>query len=198
MTDKRDHPLPEWYLRFLALKPDLITWAFKYNAFRNSLQNNPKGTVEVELGMKLPPGLAIRVLEETPTRFYLVIPAYPDAGSSFALNTPFQDLYPRDLEKKLIARIREEPALLESLKRNPHHYLEEILEVPVGEEIAKKLEFVQETPQTLYLVIPDGLDDLQTSEAMDRELSELAVSMVGSFGADTTTDQFIHTGCCLC
>jgi hypothetical protein len=56
----------------------LIEKAWKDAAFRQALLTDPQGAVESELGAKLPAGLQVKVLAETPDTFYLVLPANPD------------------------------------------------------------------------------------------------------------------------
>jgi hypothetical protein len=58
----------------------LIEKAWKDDAFRQALVKDPRGAVERELGGKLPAGLQVKVLAETPDTFYLVLPANPDRG----------------------------------------------------------------------------------------------------------------------
>jgi hypothetical protein len=52
----------------------LFARAAKDAAFRWALVADPTGTLERELGMTVPAGVTISVLEETPTRRYLVLP----------------------------------------------------------------------------------------------------------------------------
>ncbi len=47
---------------------------------RQRLLSDPKGTVVQELGAKLPEGIEIRAVEETPETIYLVLP--PRASTS--------------------------------------------------------------------------------------------------------------------
>jgi hypothetical protein len=56
----------------------LIEKAWKDDVFRQALLTDPQGAVERELGGKLPAGLQVKVLAETPDTFYLVLPANPD------------------------------------------------------------------------------------------------------------------------
>lgn len=59
------------------LQAQLIERATGDPTFRRELMADPKGVLERELGLKLPPTLDIRVLEETPARNYLVLPPAP-------------------------------------------------------------------------------------------------------------------------
>jgi hypothetical protein len=56
----------------------LIEKAWKDAAFHQALLTDPQGAVERELEAKLPAGLQVKVLAETPDTFYLVLPAKPD------------------------------------------------------------------------------------------------------------------------
>ena len=52
----------------------LIERSMEDEDLRQRLLADPKGTVEQELGAKLPEGIEIRVVEETPETVYLVLP----------------------------------------------------------------------------------------------------------------------------
>ena len=56
---------------------DLISRAWKDEAFKQEIISNPKAVYAKELQQELPESLEIRVLEETPTTLYLVIPQNP-------------------------------------------------------------------------------------------------------------------------
>ena len=53
----------------------LIEKALKDPAFRARLVADPKAAVEKELGRKLPDGVSVRVLEDSPQTVHLVLPA---------------------------------------------------------------------------------------------------------------------------
>jgi hypothetical protein len=59
----------------------LIDRAAKDDAFRRALLDDPKGTLERELGVRLPAGVGLTVLEETATNRYLVLPTAPGRAS---------------------------------------------------------------------------------------------------------------------
>lgn len=62
---------------------DLIAeWARQDPAFRRDLLADPKAALNRAFGVELPPEIEIRVLEETPSRRYLVIPFNPDLPMS--------------------------------------------------------------------------------------------------------------------
>jgi hypothetical protein len=56
----------------------LIARAWKDEAFKKRLLENPKRVFEDELGVKLPDGLQIKILEETGGQLYLVLPPNPE------------------------------------------------------------------------------------------------------------------------
>jgi hypothetical protein len=56
------------------LEAELVRRSAKDKAFRRALVADPRGTLERELGVKVPEGLGLTVLEETPARRYLVLP----------------------------------------------------------------------------------------------------------------------------
>jgi hypothetical protein len=56
----------------------LISRAERDRAFRHKLVDDPRGAVEEELGVELPEGLRVKVLEEGPSEAILVLPRTPD------------------------------------------------------------------------------------------------------------------------
>jgi hypothetical protein len=52
----------------------LINRCLQDEDFRQRLLDDPKGTLEQELGRGLPEGVQVRVVEETPDTIYLVFP----------------------------------------------------------------------------------------------------------------------------
>ncbi len=63
------------------LERRLIQRTMEDEDFRRGLLDDPKGTVERELGGRLPEGVEVRAVEETPDTVYLVVPS---ASPSFA------------------------------------------------------------------------------------------------------------------
>ncbi len=71
------------------LEVKLIARAWKDPKFADDLRRTPKAVVERELaamrpGAKLPAGLDIRVVEETPNTIYLVVPRKPQAAAELS------------------------------------------------------------------------------------------------------------------
>jgi hypothetical protein len=68
------------------LEQALIEKAMNDGAFRKELIANPKEIIEKETGMKLPEAFNVKVLEENPQSFYLVLPAKVQPGSEDELS----------------------------------------------------------------------------------------------------------------
>lgn len=64
----------------------LIQKAWNDQAFHDALRANPRATIERELSIALPEGLEVEVVEETPTKVYLVLPARPPASAERELS----------------------------------------------------------------------------------------------------------------
>ena len=56
------------------LEEKLIAKAMKDESFRKNLLENPKAAIEEETGIKLPEALNLKVVEENPSTFYLILP----------------------------------------------------------------------------------------------------------------------------
>jgi hypothetical protein len=59
------------------LESSIVELAQRDPAFRRRLLDNPKAAVSAFLGMDLPPGMTITVMEEQPGHHILVLPAAP-------------------------------------------------------------------------------------------------------------------------
>ena len=64
----------------------LIEKAMNDEAFRKELIADPKGTIEKETSMKLPEAFNVKVLEENPQSFFLILPAMVQPGSEDELS----------------------------------------------------------------------------------------------------------------
>ncbi|MGL5942257.1 MAG: NHLP leader peptide family RiPP precursor, partial [Waterburya sp.] len=63
---------------------NLITKAWKDEAFKQKLMSNPIVVYEEELGRKAPNNIEIQVLEETANITYLVIPKKPEGSEELS------------------------------------------------------------------------------------------------------------------
>jgi len=64
-----------------TIAKQLIDRAMTDDAFRQELLGDPNGVVEREVGISLPPGLQLKVLEEQPDTTYLVLPPREQRGA---------------------------------------------------------------------------------------------------------------------
>jgi hypothetical protein len=66
---------------------DLLTKFSKSNpTYRQALVNNPKAVVEGQMGGKLPPGVNVKAVEETPNTIYVIVPHVAKAGDELSDN----------------------------------------------------------------------------------------------------------------
>jgi hypothetical protein len=63
-----------------ALVERVIERASDDAAFRSQLLSNPKAAVESELGISIPKDLNVKVVEEMPNEFYIVLPPKDQSG----------------------------------------------------------------------------------------------------------------------
>jgi hypothetical protein len=68
----------------------LMKRSLEDQAFRQRLLDDPKGTMEQELGSRLPESVEVRAVEETPEIIYLVLPSASPLGEGVELSD--QDL----------------------------------------------------------------------------------------------------------
>ena len=64
----------------------LINRSLEDEEFRQSLLADPKGTMEHELGSRLPESVEVRAVEETPEIIYLVLPSASRVGQGGELS----------------------------------------------------------------------------------------------------------------
>jgi hypothetical protein len=62
----------------------LIEKSLEDESFRQRLIEDPKGTVEEELGTRLPEEVRVVTVEETQDTIYLVLPSTPIAGTELS------------------------------------------------------------------------------------------------------------------
>lgn len=60
-----------------GIETQVLERAARDPRFREQLRQDPRGTVSREFGVQVPPDVAVEVLEETPQKVYLVLPAAP-------------------------------------------------------------------------------------------------------------------------
>jgi len=57
---------------------EIITKAWENDEFKKILLENPKKTIETELGIQLPEDIEIFIHEQTPTKLHLILPMKPE------------------------------------------------------------------------------------------------------------------------
>jgi hypothetical protein len=62
-----------------AIEEKIILKAQEDAGFKQQLMSNPKAAIQEVLGLEVPPTIDVQVLEESPTRLYLVLPVDPDS-----------------------------------------------------------------------------------------------------------------------
>jgi hypothetical protein len=70
----------------------LVQRSLEDEDFRQRLLDDPKGTIEQELGSRLPEGVEVRAVEETADTVYLVLPSAAAVGEG-------EELSDRELEQ---------------------------------------------------------------------------------------------------
>jgi hypothetical protein len=66
---------------------DLLTKFSKSNPkYREALMKNPKMVLEGQMGGKLPEGVSVKAVEESPSTIYVVVPYVPSAGAELSDN----------------------------------------------------------------------------------------------------------------
>lgn len=181
------------------LEAQLIARSFEDEAFKKELLANPKAVVEKELGTKLPEGIEIKVLEETETTLYMVLPSNTYEGLSepdlmASLGMTLEDVARWVLEQQrntlldetssvaMIARAWKDEAFKQELLRNPKAVIEKECgsKIPEGVEI----QVLAEKINLLYFVLPRLMDDLhflaqfQVPGADEQELVLIGASRV--------------------
>ncbi len=64
----------------------LINRSLEDESFRQRLLDDPRGTIEQELGTRLPEGMEVRVVEESAQTIYLVLPSASPTGQGGELS----------------------------------------------------------------------------------------------------------------
>jgi hypothetical protein len=152
---------------------EIIAKAWKDDAFKQALLDNPKAVVEQELSTTFPTDLKVSVVEAQPNHFYLRLPAKPEIADSLSLADLVQSLSETDGEAiaTLIAKSRKDVEFKRSLLSDP----KTALAAAVGTELptALEVEILEEDANTLVLLLPMK-PDTSDVELSDEELEGVA------------------------
>lgn len=157
------------------LEAHLITRSFEDERFKQELLANPKVVVEKELGTELPESLEIKVIEETETVLYIVIPKNPyeevaqselkaylgltlDEVARWVYEQQANVLLEETSSVAVITKSWTDQAFKQDLLANPKAVIEKEFakNIPEGLEI----QVLEETTNILYLILPRLVDDL--------------------------------------
>jgi hypothetical protein len=131
------------------IKVALLMQALEDPEYRQLALRDPQAALRrnrfIGAAQRVPPRLRFRVVEETPERLYLVIPARPDVSALAAKN-------PKDI---LLRKALSDPTYLDRLVADPRSVLgaEFLVEVPPGFEVT----VLRETAQERIAVLPADL-----------------------------------------
>jgi hypothetical protein len=153
----------------------LIARSFEDERFKQELLTNPKALIEKELGTELPESLEIKVIEETETALYMVIPKNPYEGlaeselkanlgltldevACWVYEQQANVLLEETSSVALITQFWTDPAFKQELLANP----KAVIEKEFGKNILEGVEIhvLEETTNILYLILPRLTDDL--------------------------------------
>ncbi len=180
------------------LETQLIARTFKDEAFKQELQANPSAVVEKELGTKLPEGTDIKVLEETETTLYMVLPSNPygemtEPELKALMGLTYEDVARWVLEQQrnalldetssiaVMTRAWQDRAFKHELIRSPKTVIEKEWGTAIPADI--EIRVVEETAHILYLVLPRLGDDLGYIQNLpDHVWQDVYVMQVGSPG----------------
>jgi hypothetical protein len=153
----------------------LIARSFEDERFKQELLTNPKVVIEKELGTELPENWEIKVIKETETALYMVIPKNPYEGlaeselkanlgltldevACWVYEQQASVLLEETSSVAVITRFWTDPAFKQELLANP----KAVIEKQFGKNILEGVEIhvLEETTNILYLILPRLTDDL--------------------------------------
>ncbi|MGJ5675413.1 MAG: NHLP leader peptide family RiPP precursor [Nostochopsis sp.] len=223
MNEPEDNPqlirtnLPLWSYQLqqdskLAVKTrkdleiHLITRALKNEEFRQELIANPKAVVEKELGVKLPEELEIKVLEETESTLYMVVPSNPYEGifeeelkvlvgmtyenvACWVLEQQRNTLLDENSSVMLIAEAWRDEVFKQKLLANPMAVISQLIQRKLNEEFdGITIIGCEETAKNLYIVLPSsGVDSMESWMQLPLYVLPINMPIAGSGGAMGTS-----------
>jgi hypothetical protein len=151
----------------------IVTRTWEDEAFKQELVNNPKPVIEQVTGEKLPEGLVIRVVQQTPNIRYLQLPS----ASSMTAEERQQTV--NELRQgaagefsSVIVRAIEDDAFRQELVSQPNAVIERELGITLPE--GAQIRVLEQEDNIRYLVLPMQPDSLDGDELSEEELEAVA------------------------
>ncbi|MBD2610064.1 MAG: NHLP leader peptide family natural product precursor [Nostoc sp. GBBB01] len=170
------------------IKAQMLTQAVQDSHFRSRLIANPLA-VAAEYGWNIPTQTQITVVEETPSHYYLVLPALgtQDLANQTPENSDVNSTaHMLEIEVQLLARAAQDVDFRNDLIADPKTVMaQKGLNFPNNIQVS----VLEETANSYYLVLPAL--DFSELEA-NRDLSDAELELVAG-GADTQNHSW--TGC---
>jgi hypothetical protein len=216
----REFPL--WSFKFKAssrietlsrkdLEAKLITKALKDKAFKQTLLQNGKATVEQMFNIQLPENVALQVLEETENQIYLVLPTNPYAGITEAelretLGLELEDIADWVLDQQkgiladdkksniqLVAKAWRDNSFKNALIANSTIIIQQELGIEVDDKVS--IQVLEETLDKLFIVIPYLADITLIKNYIDTQSYNLPLIVGSNLGSGLTskTNQMVQT-----
>ena len=138
---------------------------------QQALMTDPRAVLAEEMGLPLPEGVELRVVEDTALQHHVVIPWLQAAEAADDLAAAGDDLADEDEDEAVVRRALQDAGFKQRLLADPKAALEALFGfcLPAGAEIR----VLEETPQTWYFVCPPQVD-LVADELEDWELEAVA------------------------
>ena len=133
--------------------------------FKQELLHNPKAVLTKELGANIPENVELKVLEETQSTHWLVIPK--TGGTDTATKGEAEDPI-----AQLIARASQDAALKQELLNSPKTVIQRELGISLPDETDVKA--VEETDNSAYIVLPVLPVDSDSEELSEEQLEAVA------------------------
>jgi hypothetical protein len=143
----------------------IVTRAWEEPAFKQELLDNPKAVL-TEAGVKVPDNVELKIVEETPNDFYMIIPK--EAVSEMAVEE-------EKTVDALIVRASRDTAFRQELLNNPKAVIQRELGVSIPTET--EVQVLEQTDTKAYMVLP-ARETTESEELSEEELESVA----GGFG----------------
>jgi hypothetical protein len=145
----------------------IVTRAWEDEAFKQELLSDPKPAIEQATGEKLPEGLIVRVVQETPESRFLLLPSPSEVTPEMLEQLRQGEAGAFSL---VIARSLEDEAFKQQLISDPNRVIEQELGISIPPSV--QLQVLEQEPNLQYLVLPQQPD--AEGELSEEELEAVA------------------------